>query len=51
MPISVETGRAMNDFGCVCFSVSFEEDYVNLLQMLDRARIPLRRQDRGPGTR
>jgi radical SAM superfamily enzyme YgiQ (UPF0313 family) len=48
MPISVETGRAMNDFGCVCFSVSFEEDYVNLLQMLGRARIPLRRQDRGP---
>jgi radical SAM superfamily enzyme YgiQ (UPF0313 family) len=48
MPISVETGRAMNDFGCVCFSVSFEEDYVNLLQMLDRARIALRRQDRGP---
>jgi len=47
MPISVETGRAMNDFGCVCFSVSFEEDYVNLLQMLTRARIPLRRQDRG----
>lgn len=48
MPISVETGRAMNDFGCVCFSVSFEEDYVNLVQMLGRARIPLRRKDRGP---
>lgn len=48
MPISVETGRAMNDFGCVCFSVSFEEDYVNLVQMLGRARIPLRRGDRGP---
>lgn len=48
MPISVESGRAMNDFGCVCFSVSFEEDYVNLLQMLGRARIPLRRKDRGP---
>lgn len=48
MPISVETGRALNDFGCVCFSVSFEEDYVNLLQMLGRARIPPRRKDRGP---
>ena len=48
MPISVETGRPMNDFGCVAFSVSFEEDYVNLLQMLGRARIPLRRKDRGP---
>ena len=40
--------RPLNDFGCVAFSVSFEEDYVNLLQMLDRARIPLRRRDRGP---
>ena len=48
MPISVESGRPMNDFGCVCFSVSFEEDYVTLLQMLGRARIPLRRKDRGP---
>lgn len=48
MPISVESGRALNDFGCIAFSVSFEEDYVNLLQMLDRARIPLRRKDRGP---
>src|SRR4051812_36799418 len=48
MPISVESGRALNDFGCIAFSVSFEEDYVNLLQMLDRARIPLRRKDRSP---
>lgn len=47
MPISVESGRPLNDFGCVAFSVSFEEDYVNLLQMLGRARIPLRRKDRG----
>ncbi len=48
MPISVESGRPLNDFGCIAFSVSFEEDYVNLLQMLDRARVPLRRRDRGP---
>lgn len=48
MPVSLETRRSMNDFGCIAFSVSFEEDYVNLLQMLDRARIPLRRLDRGP---
>lgn len=48
MPVSVETGRPMNDFGCIAFSVSFEEDYVNLLQMLERARIPMRRRDRGP---
>lgn len=48
MPLSVETGRPMDEFRCVTFSVSFEEDYVNLLQMLDRARIPLRRKDRNP---
>jgi radical SAM superfamily enzyme YgiQ (UPF0313 family) len=47
MPLSVETGRPLDEFGCVAFSVSFEQDYVNLLQMLDRARIPLRRQERG----
>lgn len=48
IPVSLEHGRPLNEFGCVAFSVSFEEDYVNLLQMLDRARIPLRRRDRGP---
>lgn len=47
MPLSVESDRPLSEFGCVAFSVSFEEDYVNLLQMLDRARIPLRRKDRG----
>jgi radical SAM superfamily enzyme YgiQ (UPF0313 family) len=47
MPVSVDQGRPLNDFGCVAFSVSFEEDYVHLLQMLDRAGIPLRRRDRG----
>lgn len=48
MPRSVETDAPLADFGCVAFSVSFEEDYVHLLQMLDRAGIPLRREERGP---
>ena len=48
MPVSVEARRPLSEFGCIAFSVSFEEDYVNLLQMLERARIPLRRRDRGP---
>lgn len=48
MPLSVESDRPLNDFGCVAFSVSFEEDYLNLLRMLDRANIPLRRRDRQP---
>ena len=46
MPRSVELDRPLNDFNWVAFSVSFEEDYLNLLRMLDRARIPLRRHDR-----
>ena len=48
MPLSVETDAPLNEFGAVAFSVSFEEDFVHLLQMLDRAGIPLRRSRRGP---
>jgi radical SAM superfamily enzyme YgiQ (UPF0313 family) len=46
MPRSVERATPLDTFGCVAFSVSFEEDYVNLLQMLNRSGIPLRRRDR-----
>ncbi len=46
-PLSVETERPLDDFGAIAFSVSFEEDYLNLLQLLDRARVPLRRSERG----
>ena len=49
MPLSVETDTPLDAFGAIAFSVSFEEDYVNLLRMLDRARIPRRRRDRGEG--
>jgi radical SAM superfamily enzyme YgiQ (UPF0313 family) len=48
VPLSVESDRPLSELGCVAFSVSFEEDYVNLLRMLDRAGIPLRRRDRTP---
>jgi len=47
-PLSLESGLPLADLGCVAFSVSFEQDYVNLLQMLDRSGIPLRRTARGP---
>jgi radical SAM superfamily enzyme YgiQ (UPF0313 family) len=43
VPAAVESGRPLDEFGCVAFSVSFEQDYVNLLRMLARARVPLRR--------
>ena len=46
-PLSVEGSSPMGAFGCLSFSVSFEEDYVNLLAMLSRAGIPMRRDERG----
>jgi radical SAM superfamily enzyme YgiQ (UPF0313 family) len=46
-PVSVETDSPLSAFGTIAFSVSFEEDYIRLLQMLDRAGVPLRRGDRG----
>jgi len=49
MPLSVEAATPLNSFGTIAFSISFEEDYVHLLQMLDRAGIARRRRDRGPG--
>ena len=45
-PRSMELNRHLADFSCVAFSVSFEEDYLNLLRMLDRSQIPLRRSER-----
>jgi radical SAM superfamily enzyme YgiQ (UPF0313 family) len=49
VPASVETGAPLDAFGAIAFSISFEDDYVNLLRMLERARIPARRRDRGAG--
>ncbi len=45
-PTALGSGRRLGEFGCVTFSVSFEEDYVGLLQMLARSGIPMRRRDR-----
>ena len=49
MPRSVETETPLSAFGVVAFSVSFEEDYINLLKMLDRAGVPKRRRQRRSG--
>jgi radical SAM superfamily enzyme YgiQ (UPF0313 family) len=49
MPRSVEHETPLGEFGAVAFSVSFEQDYVGLLQLLARAGIPLWRTARGPG--
>ncbi len=44
---SVESGRALSEFDVVAFSLSFEEDYLNALAILERAGFPLRSADRG----
>jgi len=45
-PFSLESKRALSAFDIIAFSVSFENDYPNLLKMLKRAKIPLRSADR-----
>src|SRR5690242_18213726 len=49
-PSTIESGRPLGDFDVVAFSLSFEEDYVHVLEILDRAGIPLRARDRGRGS-
>ncbi len=39
--VSVESQRPLTDFNLIAFSVPFELDYLHLLQVLQRARIPL----------
>jgi radical SAM superfamily enzyme YgiQ (UPF0313 family) len=47
--VSFESGTDLRRFHAVAFSVSFENDYLHVLQMLRLAGIPLRAADRGPG--
>ncbi len=46
---ALESRRAVKDFDILAFSVSFEQDYLNVLEMLDLAGIPALRSERGPG--
>ncbi|HSD65665.1 MAG TPA: radical SAM protein, partial [Vicinamibacteria bacterium] len=46
--VSFESGTPLRDFDAVAFSVSFENDYQHVLQVLRLAGIPLRARDRGP---
>jgi radical SAM superfamily enzyme YgiQ (UPF0313 family) len=45
-PRTVESGRPLGAFDVVAFSLSFEDDYGNVLAILDRAGLPLRSADR-----
>jgi radical SAM superfamily enzyme YgiQ (UPF0313 family) len=45
---SIESERPLTDFDIVAFSVAFENDYPNLLWLLEKAGIPLRSTHRAP---
>ncbi len=47
--VSFDSGTELRRFHVVAFSVSFENDYLHVLQILRLAGIPLRATDRGPG--
>jgi radical SAM superfamily enzyme YgiQ (UPF0313 family) len=46
---SLESGADLKSFHVLAFSVSFENDYLHVLQMLRLGGIPLRAEERGPG--
>src|SRR6266498_2073652 len=45
-PLTVESGRPLREFDVVAFSLSFEDDDLHVLELLDRAGLPLRSADR-----
>jgi radical SAM superfamily enzyme YgiQ (UPF0313 family) len=47
IPLSIENQRVLPEFPVVLFSIAFEMDYINVLDVLNRAGIPLRWSDRG----
>lgn len=44
---SIETNRPLTDFDCIAFSISFENDYLYLLNILDLGGVPFFAKDRG----
>ncbi|MEW6162320.1 MAG: radical SAM protein [Nitrospirota bacterium] len=47
-PFSMESKRPLSRFDIVAFSVSFENDYPNILKILKLSRLPLRSSERNP---
>ena len=44
---SLETNSPLKDFDIISFSLQYEQDYFNVLELLHSAQIPLKREDRG----
>jgi len=47
--MSLESQRPLHEFDCVAFSTTYENDYLNLLRILQLSGIPVKASDRGPG--
>ena len=45
--LSLETQRPLQDFDLVAFSLSFENDFPNILQILELGKVPLTSEERG----
>ena len=45
--LSLESKRPLNDFGIIAFSISFENDYPHILEILEQAALPLNSNKRG----
>lgn len=43
---SIESNSPLKDFDIISFSLQYEQDYFNMLEMLKKAEIPIRRKDR-----
>ncbi|WP_407408942.1 radical SAM protein [Methanobrevibacter sp.] len=43
---SIESNTPLRHFDIISFTIQFEEDYFNILEMLKKAEIPLKREDR-----
>lgn len=46
VPLSVESSRPIADFDLLAFSISFENDYLNVLKILQGGSIPIRSEER-----
>jgi len=44
--LSLESSQPLSKFDVVAFTLQYEEDYVNVIRMLSRSGIPLRRENR-----
>ncbi len=48
-PRTIESDRPLSDFDVIAFSLSFEDDYVRIPEILARAGLPVRAAARGAG--